>query len=344
MRATPSFALMSLLAAAPAIAGAYPVELRRDTVLPIVFEKDMMLRSVREGDRFAVKVDGTRDLPLGTRLLGRVGRVREPHDGRPGSVDLEFTSIELPNGDRTRIDALVVPLDDRYVRQERDGRIVIKQDSRKKEGTFLGGLAGGLVLGSLIKKPFEGAVIGAIGGIILAESDRSNDGNTIVTAGKKMGAVLNRSVTVDVREDDRWPRNDRDRDIDRDRDRDLDRDRESMRDRDIELVYGERTLRFDEDNAPYREDGIVMVPLQRAATQIGLDVDLGRSGTILVEDDDHLLKLERDSKNYRLDGKRGTLSRTVVEKNGTVYVPADILAEIKGKRVEENGNRLVIRS
>jgi hypothetical protein len=64
----------------------------------------------------------------------------------------------------------------------------------------------------------------------------------------------------------------------------------------------------------------------------------------MVEDDNHLLKLQVDSKDYRFDGQKGILSSSVIERDGTVYAPLEILALMKDKKREQDGNHFTIRS
>ncbi|HVL39979.1 MAG TPA: stalk domain-containing protein, partial [Fimbriimonadaceae bacterium] len=233
----------------------------------------------------------------------------------------------------------------------------------------IGGVVGGFVLGSLIKKPFEGAFVGALAGIIMAEANKKQN-DVAIKRGTRMGALFERDLRIsydgrwdgDYRRNDEWNRNDdyrRDDDWNRDddwrRDDDWQRQDEWRREdyqrtdewrqdpygREIEVKYGNRILRFARNEAPYRLGGTVMVPLERTAAQLGLDVSKSAGGrTILVEDEESLLKLEQDSADFRLNGRRGTLPRNVVSRDGVIYVPVEALAQMKREFVYVNGSKV----
>jgi len=372
----------AMLLAIPALSQAASTTLRRDTVLPVTFEDSLTIKENRAGDRFTVRVDDNRDLPFGTKLNGRIVNVRPARDDRPAYMDLEFTEVVLPDGTRRNFRAVPIPLNDRYTTRDADGRVVVRKDVRKKENLVLGGALGGLVLGSILKKPVEGAVLGTIAGIVLAETDKKNDGNTLIQKGQRMGALVEETVTLTY--DDRgrnrdrdWDRDrdidrnrdrnrdrdwdiDRDRNRDRDRDRDWDRGRNQDRDRDdwgrddrndqlgrdLRIEIGRRELRYTRREQPYRLGETVMVPLDRTAEQIGLNVEKGRNGkAIYVEgEDESTLRIQIDAREARLNGRTVTMDRAVVERDGIVYVPVELLARMKNETLRVNGNTVRARS
>jgi hypothetical protein len=359
-----AFGASLLAVAVPVLSHAGTIFLARDTVVPVVIENDLTMRRVREGDRFTAHVDGDRDLPVRTRLIGRVRRVETERREQKGFVDLEFTDVILPDGSRHAIRAIPVSLDSRYTDRRDDGRIVVKEDARKKEGYVLGGTVGGFILGSIIHKQAEATVLGALAGVIAAEADRSNDGNTVLRKGQRVGALIERDTTLetygrtdgrndgrrrdryddrdyDRRDGDRYDRrNDRDRDG-RDRDDRYDRNRD---DRDLIVTYDDKDLRFDRDAQPYREGETYMVPLEETAEQLGLSVEKGRSKAIYLEFEDSSLRLEQGSNEARLNGRRVTLTSSVTEKDGVIYAPVDILASIARGKILVNGNRITPRA
>jgi hypothetical protein len=342
--------------AVPALSDAQTIRLNRDTVIPVVFEKDLSLRHSRAGDRFEARVDETRDLPRGTRFEGRVRTVRDQRGNEPGYMDLEFTSLVMPDGRRQNIQATPIPWNDRNVRRDRDGRFTASQNVRRKEGQVIGGAIGGLIIGSLIKKPLEGTVIGTVAGILMAENDRGNDGHTIARAGQRMGAVIDREVSFnwngrwdaydnrndrrDDRDDDRW----NDRRDDRWDDRYDDRRWDDRFDGNVRITYGNREMRFDRNQQPYRAGGTVMVPLESAANQLGLRVSRERDRVIFVDGADGYLEFERNSREARLNGRRFTMPQAVTERDRTIYVPIDILAQISRETVSVDGTRISRRN
>jgi hypothetical protein len=345
------------LLAAPSLTEAAQATLRRHTVVPITFETTIRVNDARNGDRVTARVEGDRDLPRGTQLIGRVSQVRRPANNQPGFVDLEFTEIITPDGQRTRFSAVPIPLNDRFVQTGRDGRMVARADDRKKQNTVLGGAVGGFIVGTLMKKQFEGLMVGTLAGILIAETDRSNDGNVVVNRGTRYGALVARDVTVrwDERQVDRWgngrfddrydPRMDRRDDDWNRRDDDWNRrdprwDDDRFGTRQIQIEYRNRALRFGQNEQPYRLGNTVMVPLASTARQLGLEVEEGRNRVIFVESRDSSLRLEQGSNEYRLDGRRGTMARPVTERNRVLYVPIEVLAEVRNEILLVDGNRV----
>src|SRR4051812_41916897 len=98
MRRMNSTVLGILAVALPVAAQADVFEVRRDDVLPVVMQSELNFRSTHSGDRFWANVDDNRMAPRGTRLEGRVIHVEQKHGDRPGYMDLEFTTIVLPDG------------------------------------------------------------------------------------------------------------------------------------------------------------------------------------------------------------------------------------------------------
>lgn len=359
----------TLLAALPMLGRASTIFLPRDTVVPVVFENDLSLRRARTGDRFTAHVDNDRDLPARTRLIGRIRRIDRDRDNR-SVVQLEFTDAILPDGSRHDIYAIPVPLDDRYTNRRADGRIVVKEDARRKEGYVLGGALGGFVIGSIIKKQPEATVLGALAGVVAAVADKSNDGNTIVRKGQRLGMLVERDARLetygrrgdnryddryddrrgndryDDRRDDRW--DDRRNDRYEDRDNRDNRDNRDYRDDDRryddrrapEIRFENRTVRFGDREQPYREGSTVMVPLETMLRELGLSMEKGRASAIYIEGENSTLRLEQGSTEARLNGRRVDLPRSVVEREGVIYVPVEILASIKRGNLAVDGNRI----
>jgi hypothetical protein len=341
-------------------AAADPIHIRSNTVVPVVMEDELSFKESREGDRFRARVRDSRDLPSGSRLEGRIINIERARGDRPAYMDVEFTTLLLPDGTDTRISAVPISLDSKYLSRERDGRLVAKKGALRKDHYVWGGVIGGAILGSIIgRKTFEGAFVGAIAGIIVAESQAKQE-HVALKKGTEMGALFEREVRVDF--NGRWdtndPRNDsrNDRYNDDRKDDRYDYDRREDRygnerredvlrrdpyrdDYDMRIEFNGRPMRFGGNEQPYRMGNSVMVPLERAASQMSLDVQIsGR--TILVEDDDSILKLEQDSDAYRLNGKRGIMPRNVVKRGNTIYVPLEVLAAMKREAITVDGTRV----
>ncbi|HJP81979.1 MAG TPA: copper amine oxidase N-terminal domain-containing protein [Fimbriimonadaceae bacterium] len=317
------------------------VLIRDNEVVEIKFESAISAKSNHRGDRITATVDNDRILPSGTRLIGEILEIRSKDGDRKAYADMEFTSLELPDGKRVSIEAYPLPLGDRFVRRGRDGRLEAKKATRR-ENVVLGSGVGGLLLGTIFRKPFEGAVIGVLAGIVISETDALNtSGEQIVQKGQKMGAAFSREVDIDL--DYRYDRENRDRDRDN-RDDSRDRDDRYESDRDIRIEFRDRVLDFRSGQTPFPENGIVMVPLEAVAEQLGLDVSRTNSNAWYLEDQENTLKLEQNSSDARLNGKRISLPRATVERNGLLFVPIQTFAAIKRDPIFVNGARVEYRS
>ncbi len=181
----------------PVIAGADSVRLRTDDVIPVIMQTELTFRDTREGDTFRADVNDASMLPAGSRLEGVVHRVVQKDGDRKAFMDIEFTAIILPDGHRTRFHGTPIPLSKNYVVRDREGRWEAKKGVTK-ETVVLGATAGGLILGSMIHKPFEGAFLGALLGVFGAEVDKDDvgDGNIVVPKGSKVGARVDEGLTI----------------------------------------------------------------------------------------------------------------------------------------------------
>lgn len=346
---------------------------RANTVIPVVFEDNLSFRENRRGDRFYARVEGSRDLPSGTRLEGVVNDMRPARDGRPAYMDVEFRGAVLPGGQRIEIQAIPVSLDSRAIRRSRDGRLTADASKVRSEHYVVGGVVGGLAVGSLVKKPFEGAFIGALAGILISEAERNRTKNAdvVIRRGQRMGALIERDFNFDgggrFDRNDRYDNSDRDRfdlrpnrndrydgsdryenreDSDRydNSDRYQDRNARYEDDRRLELSHNGKLVRFGEVQ-PYRVGDTWMVPLVRTAESLGLQVQsLASDRFILIEDEDSILRLEQDSAEYRLNSKRGSMSRAVNRRDDETFVPLEILAAAANGRVTANGTVVVMNS
>jgi hypothetical protein len=195
-----SFIAISVM---PALSGADDVKLQRDDVIPVVMQTELDFRRTREGDRFKAEVSDSRMLPWGSKLEGVVNRVEGKHGDQPAYMDIEFRTIILPDGHRQAFRGTPIAMSKNYVTQDRYGRWEAKKGV-KKDTVVLGSIAGGFILGSMIRKPFEGAILGAIVGIIGAETQKEqiSDGNLVIPKGSKVGARVEDDLSIEF--NGRW--------------------------------------------------------------------------------------------------------------------------------------------
>jgi len=331
MKELVTFALLPFAIAPAFAAQGDQIRIRDNEVIPVKFDSTISIKSTRRGDKFSATVDGDRDLPEGTKLLGIVRDIRKKDGSKKAYADLEFTEISLPNGRRVDIHAYPMPMDSKNVTRDSDGRMEAKKEVRRDQ-VVLGSTAGGLILGSIFRKPFEGAVLGALGGILVAETDAMNtNGEKIVEKGQRIGAGFDREVVIDLDSRDSGQVRDQD-----------DRDRDDKND--LRIECGNKEVHFGRDAAPYRTGSTVMVPLEDTARELGLEITKSGDRVFYLEDTENSLKLEQNSSDYRLNGRRSSLPRAVTERDGVVYVPIEVFAAIKRDPLTVNGERVTGRS
>lgn len=341
LRATTKFLGFAALAVMPGIGNASTYLLRRDNVLPVVFEDKLTMKESRPGDTFVVRVTDNGQLPPGSEMLGRIDRIHPPRGNRPPSMDLRFTDILLPDHSRVSIDAAPLLLDDKTITRDGDGRMMAKQDIRQQQSDVLGGAIGGFIVGSLFHRRVTGTIIGTMVGVSAAQSERAKDSNIIASPGDKVGALINRDVSIDY-VGVPISRYDINRNLDRGMDGPVRGYRgpvDSRRSGVIQITFENRDLGFPDDARPYRIGREVMVPLEPIADQLKLDVDRRPDRTIYVDGPDRNLRLTLNSREARLDGQRFDLPRTVLELNGVLYVPLSALTPMLKHDLLVNGKK-----
>lgn len=318
---------VAALAALPAFGTADTYVIRRDNVIPVVFEDKLTVHDNVPGDIFRARVTDTNQLPPGSELEGRIDRIHRARGNRPASMDLRFTELLLPDRSRMPLDAAPIPLDDRYITRYGDGRIVAKQNIRQQQNDILGGAIGGFIVGSILHRRIAGTIIGAMVGTVAASNQHAEDNNVIVTSGQKVGALFNRDLTIDFNAATLPSTTDMNRSLDREMDGPV-RNYGSRMAVNLRFRYDGQDLVFPADALPYRLGRTVMVPLEPTAHQLHLDVDRRSDRTIYVGGLSGNIRLTLDSREARVGGRRFDLPRTVLEINGVVYAPLDALLPV----------------
>jgi Copper amine oxidase N-terminal domain len=355
MAASSSIRFVAAIAALGGIVGASFAEgifVRRDTVVPVKFDTELTIKGSRTGQRFYATVDERGDLPFGARLEGSVVGVHEADGDRPAYLDLEFRSIETPDGSRA-IRAVPMAFDAKHVDQKSDGRFVAKKSVRRRADYAIGGALIGYIVGSTAKKQLEGLVAGLIAGIILAETDRVGDGNVVIRRGQRMGALFMK--------DFRWDDYDRGGDGGwkvRDGSTGSNSDWKSQGDEpetpgwktgdpqdpqfsgNYDLRAGRRTVDFRKTERPYYADDVLMVPLERVCDAFKIKFKNNYDDGYELKGDLATMRLQRDSKEFRVSGRFGQLPVAVVERYGVIFVPVSVIATVSKDKVTVNGNRI----
>ncbi len=342
----------TLLASAGARAD--DVSIRRDTVVPIVFNETIDAGKAKVGDIFSARVDGGRDLPRGAKLTGRIERVAKQNGNKV--LTMRFDQVRLPDGNRYTIDALPVPLDANFLKKSPDGRITAKRDDRSRETKVLGGLVGGLAVGSIFGKAKEGALLGTLIGAGLAIGDKNAGKEIAVKKGTRYGAMFERDVSLNIEgrvdggdpyDPIRNPGGDRDEDRRDDDGRwEDDQDRDAER-RDRPRLYRDgREIVFN-DLRPIQEDGTLWLPVRETAKLLNLtftdessERDGERRELYTLEGNDRLVEIDGERDRIRIDGRRQEELK-ILRRDGVIYVPLGTFSPLVQERLtsEESGDR-----
>ncbi|HWD38322.1 MAG TPA: stalk domain-containing protein [Fimbriimonas sp.] len=328
----PVAVLLGALTAAPARAD--DIDIHRNDAVQIVFEQDLRADVNRPGDRFVVRVDKDPLLRKGTLMFGRVLGVHWANRRRAASMDLELTSLVTPDGTRRHIEALPGPINDPHLTRGADGRLIARYKPGDDKAYVFGGTVGGLILGGIGHRPIRGAFIGALIGALAGHADRRANANLVVAKGEKMVAVFERDVTdAPWRADDRpgWRHNEGSGAS------------ETLPHASAEIRYGDSRLEFD-GAQPFEDDGVLMVPLEKTAQQLDLDVTEHTNGVATIDGPDSSMEVYTDSNEYKLNDSSGRLAHKVVQRDDTLYVPINVFAPLKADSILVNGKPVDWRS
>jgi hypothetical protein len=173
--------------------------------LRVRMNQTLSSKSSRVGDTFTTTVTepvysstGVIVIPTGSTLVGRVDQVKPAaKGGKPGTIDVTFVELKLPNGIRKVINGSLTELDTKTAKSDSEGTASGDKMGHRKIIFIGGGGAGGAVLGGAVgggKGAIIGGVIGAVGGLI-AENQTKGEEAT-VKSGTEFGVYLNQSVSL----------------------------------------------------------------------------------------------------------------------------------------------------
>lgn len=332
------------------------IDIEKNRVVPVTLDDRLSVRDSRRGDRFSATVADDYDLPGGTKLYGRVLDVHKRTDIQPPYIEVEFDRMKLPNGIREDIKAQPVSMDSGVVKKDRWGHYEVSRQVWHRDQTVVGGAVVGLVVGSLIHRPVEGAIIGGLAGVIVGMDQQKMADDETMPRGTRIGAAFEAPVHLAYNGND-WAgdrgyanernSNDTDRRPGEDTYDQSGRYSDSGRtggyrtERETHITYRGNELRYAGSERPYWIGDVLMVPLTRTADQLDLSVDGNRPDhMILVEGDTSVLRLEQGSGSYRLNGKYGTLAHEVIVRDGVTFAPIEVLAAMKRQPILVNGSRV----
>ncbi|PYS97952.1 MAG: hypothetical protein DMF63_18025 [Acidobacteria bacterium] len=162
-------------------------------------------KTARIGDTFTANVtepvysnNGVLVIPAGSKLTGRVDAVAAARKGgHPGTIDVSFTQLRLPNGITRRINGSLTDLNTDDAKSTVEGTASGDTMKHRKIIFIGGGGAGGAVLGGAIgggKGALIGGIIGAAGGFIGEKYTKGEEAE--VRSGTEFGVILNQPVSL----------------------------------------------------------------------------------------------------------------------------------------------------
>ena len=181
----------------------YNVE--RGTRIRVRMNDTLSSKTTRVGDRFTTTVTepvysttGVIVVPTGSTVTGRVNNVtRAKKGGDPGTIDVSFVEVRLPNGTRRTINGTLTDLNADDAKSDNEG--TASGDDRKNDKLIFigGGAGGGAIIGGIIgggKGALIGGIIGAVAGLAGERLTRGEDAK--VEAGTEFGVLLNQGVNL----------------------------------------------------------------------------------------------------------------------------------------------------
>ncbi|HUF03403.1 MAG TPA: LysM peptidoglycan-binding domain-containing protein [Aridibacter sp.] len=166
-------------------------------------EDKITSKSSQPGDRFMSKVTepvysttGVVVIPEGSTVVGRVDAVKPAEKGgKPGTIDVSFIELRLPNGNSKAINGSLTNLDTDDAKSDSEGTASGDKMEHRKVIFIGGGGAGGALIGAAIgggKGALIGGIAGAVGGLLGERLTKGEEAE--VKAGTEFGIYLNREV------------------------------------------------------------------------------------------------------------------------------------------------------
>ncbi len=174
-------------------------------VMRVRLNDELDSEEARVGDTFTSTLvdpvyskNGVLLAPQGSTIGGRVINVqRAQKNGKPAVLDVQFTSLQLPNGYRRALNGSLTDLESSGGRSDNESSVTAKKTSHRKGKFIGGGAAGGAVIGA-IAGGGKGLAIGAgVGAVTGAIAGRVKKGHEVkVKSGTEFGVILNTALSL----------------------------------------------------------------------------------------------------------------------------------------------------
>jgi hypothetical protein len=163
------------------------------TVLKVRLDNRLNSAQARPGERFTATVRPEEDhsgLPEGTRVEGVVRTAQPASKDKPGVLDVEFTTLEFPNGRNYAINGSLSSLDAKSVTRAANGRLVSKRDTKSDKMKFIGyGAGAGALIGLLTKgNLLTNTLLGAAGGYLYGQLNKDKQNGSYHDVDLKQGS------------------------------------------------------------------------------------------------------------------------------------------------------------
>jgi hypothetical protein len=176
-----------------------------DTVLRVRMNSTLSSKTAVVGQTFRVTVTepvysstGVVVIPTGSTVLGKVTAVKPAaKGGKVGTIDVNFTQVNLPNGRKRAINGSLAELDTGNAKSDNEGTAAGEKTRYRKVIFIGGGGVGGLLIGAAVgggKGALIGGIIGGVGGYI-AET-QTKGAEAIVKSGTEFGVHLNQAISL----------------------------------------------------------------------------------------------------------------------------------------------------
>src|SRR5215203_1980474 len=124
-------------------------------------------------------------IPAGSTVIGHVTGVQKAaKNGKTGSIDVNFTSVVLPNKRRAAISGFLTSLDEDGTKSDNEGTVSANKTKRRNLKFIGGGGVGAAV----------GAGVGAVGGLITKKLVKGDEAE--VKQGTQFGVYLGRAISL----------------------------------------------------------------------------------------------------------------------------------------------------
>lgn len=165
-------------------------------------ENELNSKKSQVGDKFTTRVTepvysqtGVVVIPVGSRIIGRVDNVvRAKKGGKPGTIDVSFNELRLPNGTVRTVNGSLTSLDADDTKSDPEGTASGDKMKNRKIIFIGGGGAGGAVIGAAIgggKGALIGGIAGAAGGLLGERLTKGKEAK--VKSGTEFGVYINRA-------------------------------------------------------------------------------------------------------------------------------------------------------